>query len=743
MKDMKKRIIALVLVVVMSLLSLVGCAAGYDFIEDDLNKYVDFDYAAFKAALQKIEIEDGDFTTNGATREKKVAEAMYKKLADAIIAAASDDDKLKEGELSDRDVLYFVYYAKNEKTNDVYFFSDMADSALTGTNKTNHVINLGGIDVEDEDADEFMKLVKKNLAKGDVKSHLYNALTKEEITEIATEAYKEANKTVNNDALKKAIADALKVKDGDKLVISYTVSYNEKTSEGQEVVKKQTTAYETVTINANDPFLSKFIEKDSVAEIGGQLEVYDSVDEESGDVKTTKTVKVKVENEDGSFTNYTYTDVKILWKVEGDAEPIATFKYTPYKSDKKVTADQLGGAQNNLKDVELTYYVYPSYYLSVPSAEEFKDGKAILTYILGSGITEESLDVFGEDYKNGDKTVKALVEEIVKIYDAPELDSNGKPTSENDYYGDDDTLRKLLVDIHNAEVAGGSKPTDEQKAAIADAEAALAKEQRKVASEFVDKIIAAKNGNDLAGAAIYEEYYDDTYHTLEDAYKTDIEQKVHKEIWKLIDEMVVFKNPKAPEYPEELLDEYWHLIYENYEYLYYNGSDETTKKAYFDTYDTFEAYLIKTLKVKTADDAVKALKGYIESDIKAGAYDIDEHAYEETYGDAAAEKIEQAKKDAAEAIEEARADADKFLIDDAYMKAYKKEIGNAAYNSYVDEYGEHNLRASFQFNRLFYYLASTNLEKVKDGEHTHTSAAYVEKDGVRYIDFRTLSYKTK
>ena len=131
---------------------------------------------------------------------------------------------------------------------------------------------------------------------------------------------------------------------------------------------------------------------------------------------------------------------------------------------------------------------------------------------------------------------------------------------------------------------------------------------------------------------------------------------------------------------------------------------------------------------------------YIQQDIDAGAYEVDEHSYEETYGDKAAEKIEEAKKQAEENKVDALKNAKMFLIDDAFIKNYKKEIGRAYYRQLVEEYGEINLRASFQFNNLFYYLTSTNIQMNDQDGHMHSESKYVEIDGVKYIDFRTVKY---
>ena len=88
---MKNRIIALILVVVMSLLALCSCGS-YDFADEDIT-YASFDYEAFKAALAKIEIEDGEFTTDEATRLKIAAAKVYNAIVDKKIAEAKEEDR--------------------------------------------------------------------------------------------------------------------------------------------------------------------------------------------------------------------------------------------------------------------------------------------------------------------------------------------------------------------------------------------------------------------------------------------------------------------------------------------------------------------------------------------------------------------------------------------------------------------------------------------------------------------------
>ena len=99
---MKKRIISAILVIVMSVMALASCAPAFNFAEEDLSAYVDFNYDKFIEALQKIEIEDADFTSNEATRQEKVT---YNILASLTSAAITNNDKLVTGSLTENDVL--------------------------------------------------------------------------------------------------------------------------------------------------------------------------------------------------------------------------------------------------------------------------------------------------------------------------------------------------------------------------------------------------------------------------------------------------------------------------------------------------------------------------------------------------------------------------------------------------------------------------------------------------------------
>ena len=75
------------------------------------------------------------------------------------------------------------------------------------------------------------------------------------------------------------------------------------------------------------------------------------------------------------------------------------------------------------------------------------------------------------------------------------------------------------------------------------------------------------------------------------------------------------------------------------------------------------------------------------------------------------------------------------------FKAYKKEMGKKTYQVWEKEYGEINIRVALQFDKLFYFLTSTDIVMTEDGDHSHQEPVYVERDGKLWLAFRTVSYK--
>ncbi len=733
---MKTRIIALILTVVMSLLVLCSCGS-YDFAEETID-YASFDSAKFAEGLNNIKIEDGSFTTNSAMRDTLTATKIYNAIADKIIAQTKEADRLTSGDLTAGDVLYFVYQAIDADGN-IFFGSNMDHASITASStKANHVVKFN--DYLEDDGDEFLKLVKENVNMSALENYVYKVLTKADLENKAVDALKETKPDATADEITFAKKEAIKVKEGDKLYISYTRTYKDAE---KDTTVTQKAAYEMITLDKANPFHDYFLRTDSEANVGSVL--------------TTKdTIKVTVDG-----IEYTYKDVKILWKVENEGAPIATFEYVPYEKKDDTTKNEVAptslynatGSTTNKIDLAgktLTYYVYPVYAIDAPAYEEIT-ATDILYYINGSSLKESSYEAFKtEGYKNGSETLADLLADVADIFNTSKQD--------NEFYKDGTDLKKAL-DEYNKQ--GGANPTTAQKDANTKAKTALTDAQNAQLKLVVEKIAGAVSGDKKLSTEIFEEYKKNTFHTLKEEYDADIVTKVRKEVLELVYACVTVDESKIP---AELLEQFVDHLYESYEYEYYTG-DFDSKTSNVQAFATFELYLEKTLKVEgeakvraeiekkakeelvpiikiyvvskaVAGDAKKVMKSYIEADEKDGAYKIDIEAYEEYYGDKAAQQIKKAEKKAKKSYESDLKNAEMFIVDDAYMRFYKSNVGSALYRNQIETYGELNLRTSIQFNNLFYYLTCTEI--VYNEEEGHAEIAYTE-DGTK-IDFRTIDY---
>ena len=867
---MKNRIIALILVVVMSLLALCSCGS-YDFADEDIT-YASFDYEAFKNALAKIEIEDGDFTTDEATRLKIAAAKVYNAVVDKMIAETKEEDRNTtmsgDAALTGGDVLYFVYYATLGEQ--VFFGSQMNMTTLTSSSdKANHVVRLDNY--YNEKTNTFAYLIQQEVLKmieNGEDLHAYSTKTKAELEADFVEAWEaenggktyaeveagykefwkkeyqlshdgaeptetqieEAFTAFKNEyaAAKKA---AIKVQAGKTYYVSYTRKYEtpKKDADGNIMYEDEAktiiiyetitekVAYEALTLSATHLLYNTLLNPDATACVGDTAFAAFIKAEGEGEnrtVTTSSTFTVTDPSADTSVVKggvYTYSSFAIKWLVE-EAIPAFTIKYTPYATkdftttdaegketvkEKLTTPDSLNvdGNKVDLVGKELTYYVFPVYAIDTPTTSEITV-EDILYYIYSSKLTVSSFEVLGEEYKLGDDTVESLLKEISMIFDT-------KSTVEgNTYYKENGALYELNKKYNDAVTAGGSKPTDAQQKTIDEAKDALTKAQNELLKAAITKLVALKNGEKTLGDEIYKynggedvtkvitgEYYENTYHSLKESYDSDIIKKVQTAVWDLINTMVTVD---VANIPADLIKDYVDHLYESYEYDFYKGnyvdpnsSSSSSSSSTTTNYDKFEgsfdAYLnevvigikstgkvdknalndaLKTEAVKYLTpiikifvvakaceaDALAVYGTYVQQDIDGGAYNVDKEYYDELYADdakKAEKKYNEAVKNAEENKKSSLEEAKTFLINDAFMKNYKKEVGRVNYNSVIDGYGEINVRTGFQFNKLFYYLTSTNIQLNEHGDHTETKYVVRESDGKTYLDFRTISYSIK
>ncbi|MBO7196225.1 MAG: hypothetical protein J6V80_02720 [Clostridia bacterium] len=749
---MKKRIVALILTVVMSLLALTGCGS-YDFAKETISDYATFDSEKFNAGLNSIVIKDGKFTTNSETQKLVLEDAIYSAVADKIILQANkDEDKLTTGTLTEGDVLYFVYYAVDENGN-MFFGSNINKDTVSSTDvatKNNHFVKLDGYyGYEDEDNankinEAFISLVAENVRKNlegiNLEDYVYTKLNKTDLENKAIEGLTdEADITAAKEA-------AVKVANGDTIVIKYTRTYKA-TVDGVETTYTEKANFDKITLNESDPIYSLFINDKGNAKVGDKVVI---------PADTTVTINEKV---------YTYTDLEILWKVEKDVKPLVSFQYTPYTKETKVAPDSVysvTGTTTNTVDLNnkaLTYHIFPVYAIDAPSYEEITAAD-ILYYVNGSSIPSASYDIFkSEDYKNGEETLKSLIADVALIFGTTKDSTTNKLTvdAENKFYKEG-TLKQLL-DKYNE--LGGEKPSTEQKAANTEAKTALDDAKNAELKKVVDKIVAAKNSEGkVLGTELLAEYKETTEHSLKESYDTEIVKKVQEKVLELIYACVTV-NPEK--YPEKLVDEFVNNLYESYEYTYYTDSFDS-KTSNLEAYDTFDKFLEATLKVEGADkvydeilkkahaeiepivkifaaakalesDALAKLEGYVQADHDGGMYKFDEELFREYYGKNADKQIKLAKKSQEKAYKTDLKGAQRFVVDDSYMTFYKFNVGFAVYRQQIQTYGETNLRVALQTNNLLYYLTCFEVEF--DEEEGHLEKVY---DANGKVDFRTIEY---
>lgn len=744
---MKKRIIATVLVVVMLALALVSCGS-FNFANENLDNYVSFNYDRFIEELAKIEIEDGDFTTDETVRAQKIDEAIYAAMADTVIAEAkeNDKDKLETGVVGERDIVYFCYYATDADGN-VFFFSEMKETAITATSTASaHVVELAA-DNEDlaakiEEAVRGFDFGTEDAKRG------YSILVS---GDFATDAEK-------------------RVALGDTIVVSYERENNLYNADGTLSGKDEKKAsYEVLTVSAesDNPLARKIAEllgsTDNTVNVGSAIKL---------PTGTEGTTTSDFEIEDNG-TKYLYSNVTVQWKLDKSyANTELTFKYT-HTEDTSKTPDNLHASNVEniaLKDKELTYHILPVYRLALPSDINATN---ILRYAFADSLTATSFDIFeNEAYKNGESTLKALVESLLKIYDE-DYESGSHLAN----------LKKAYDDAAQAVKDAGDNATAEQEKAESDAKLAYINAQRAELLSGVEKIVGATNADAAAQtveAAVVEQYKKDTRHELREEYDTHITEAVEQAVYDLIfnDENIV----QVIAYPEELVEDFCDHLYESYEYNFYKGSyssssssssSSTSSESNYMHYDgNLEKYLLEATGATKNNTTVEAaieqeakdaiaplLKLYavakrldaegvaskvvefIQDDINAGAYDA-EHAE-----DATEKEINKANEEAEENKAEALENGAKFLVTDEVFKTYKKSLGSSAYRSYEEQYGEINIRASLQFNRLFYYLTSTELEKAEGDEHPHAEYVTVtDADGnvvSTKLKFRVVNYNIK
>ena len=601
-------------------------SCGYSYMKEDYDKYVTFDKEKLDALLANIEIHDGDFTADELTRNNKVIDTIYATLAGKV----DKEDKITEGKAGAHDILYYCYYATVEndaKEPVVILASKMQESSATK-------LQLGVSDAEGIDAEIGKKMAEYQFT-ADEKVNAYKTLT------------------------------TGKAESGKIAYITYTVEYKE-TVDGTEKTKTATYTYEKVTIgDENHPFAAKLAGYD----IGSVFK--DSANEN----KTTVTVDGK-----------TYSNIKINWVVEsGEGFSFTHKTYTATTSEKAVD-----GTAMELKDKELTYHVFPVYYLSVA---EFS-AKSLIKLVFSS-ITEDTLPSF----EGKEAAIKTLNELKTAYSDAQSKTAEAEKNVET---------AQTALDKANDAVDESVGATEAQKITIEAAEKSL-KDNQKALADAEDAEKTAEEALDAGIDKFYEtvkkdtietEYKNDVYDTLLDEYNNEIKNNLAKAIWTAMQEYSEVAIPS-----NKAIKPVYDRLMENHRYDFSTGTYNSTTKVsnYKQFKGNFDNYLKYATGVGDADVIVAKDKVWAEAE----AY------VQEIF------------------VVFAVAKAYDLLLTEKDMKEFREDE-NSSYSYYEYTYGDANVQVAVQFDKFMDYILEWNTE----GKDEDEKVVYVGDK----IDFVRVNY---
>lgn len=424
---MKKRIIALILVVVMSVLALFGCGE-YDYSDAKLDKFTSADKAALLAALANLKIEDEDeFSVDSEARKNELHDIVLRSLLNADNA---DDEEYKTGHASYADALYYCYFAKYTDDDGVEHIFNIpktdgkTDYTILPANKT--YIQFG---ISENADDELLKAIEAAFKDLDIDDYVYSLDT---------------NKDDD---------DKVTVQAGDTVLLSFTYT----TAGGVE--KKIANLF--VTIPTADPESTENAEESDIKSVADlkffEKFLFDLIGNKVG-TKLSTSIKFEYElpaasesaEEEGEASEskkVSYTAVTVEGVVSGKGVSVSV----DYNDEDEKTLTDLFGNKVDVKGHEVTYYVLPTHIQRVDyvqldesstKADYIKNATAILTVFYGSAsiqdLTDDSgnstgdkvgaLDIFsdenykitytegeGDDAKEVTKTFKEIMEEFVTL----------------------------------------------------------------------------------------------------------------------------------------------------------------------------------------------------------------------------------------------------------------------------------------------------------------------------------------
>ena len=407
-------------------------------------------------------------------------------------------------------------------------------------------------------------------------------------------------------------------------------------------------------------------------------------------VEKTKTIGTAIDSFEltKDKVKYKYLNATINFVVDSGAS--VDVKYT-YTEDKELT--DVVGKKIQVKDKELTYHVYPLYYVDVESFSANSVLKTLYTTLTKADENDADKQVsFLECLKGEEELLKAIdelktkyAEKLDKVAEALENVEKAEKTldeAKNAEKPSDKTIENAEKNLNNLK--------KEYDNVVADA--------NKAEKAVDDKIAELLKKNKDYEKKITEEYEKLTRESLLEAYNTEVRNNLATEIWTLIK-----KYTKVSDTPRDAVQAAFDRLYEAHEYTFYEGTNNssTSESNYHKYGGSFQAYLIavtgkdtfENAKHKVWADAVEYVTPIVQLFRVAEAYD---------------------KK-----------------ITDEDFNAFKEDP-DSSYSYYEYYNGDENIKVAIQFDKLLdYFLETEEIEdKPGDVKYTNTLIKFQWKDEV-------------
>ncbi|MBO5946187.1 MAG: hypothetical protein J6Q69_06225 [Clostridia bacterium] len=343
-----------------------------------------------------------------------------------------------------------------------------------------------------------------------------------------------------------------------------------------------------------------------------------------------------------------YSQITVNWIMSEDTE-CGRFTDVIYEEaedkDDEVKVTDSTGKERVLNGKEITYHIYPVYYIDTPeyTAELLVDkviGKNIsfeticqILFVndyaeLDDDAEQADIDKINEkaaNFKSGDLSIKDIAESIAKYYTdiedaekgvesaqtALDTATEAYDTAKGEYDNavaegkTGDELESLRKAYEAADAALNGKKLDdgtrkEGDGAQAKYDAAVKKkkdiEDKKTSDIAALLAIKETEESETVGTILLKNYKILNYNALQDSYNEELRMNLASEIYDLIDKYVTL-NGKLP---KDAVNEAYEQYIDAYKSDFYNGTFDSTKK--ITNYEKYNGKFNDFLLVKVAED---------------------------------------------------------------------------------------------------------------------------------------------